>query len=159
MQKIPTHLTLLRGNPGKRAINRNEPEPAVPDTPPDPPDFLNEDAKNEWWKVVPELMRLGLLTVLDHAPLAAYCQAYGRWMMAERALARMAAGDAQLSGFMIKGSSGSPMANPLVKIARCEAENMVRYGAEFGLSPRARTHLNVAGRLTGPSKFDGLLAR
>ena len=74
MRKVPTHLRLLRGNPGKRPI-KPEPEPAVPDKPPEPPNFLSDEAKNEWWRVAPELHALSLLTVLDVMPLAAYCQA------------------------------------------------------------------------------------
>ena len=51
------------------------------------------------------------------------------------------------------------MANPLLKIARHAADDMLTVAAEFGLTPRARSHLNVAGRVSGPGKFDGLLAR
>jgi phage terminase small subunit len=50
------------------------------------------------------------------------------------------------------------MANPLVKIARGAAADMLRFAAEFGLTPVARSRLSVAGRLSGPGKFDGLLA-
>src|SRR4029079_10913387 len=157
MRKLPTHLKLLKGNPGKRAI-RAAPGLAVPATPPDPPEFLDEHAKNEWWRVAPELHALGLLTVLDLQPLAAYCQAYAHWVTAERALARMAAEDPHFSGLMITGSTGSHMANPLVKIARGAAADMLRFAAEFGLTPVARSRLSVAGRLSGPGKFDGLLA-
>jgi len=157
MRRTPTHLKLLKGNPGKRPI-RPEPEPAVPATPPDPPEFLDEHAKNEWWRVAPELHALGLLTVLDLQPLAAYCQAYVHWVTAERALARMAAGDAHFCGLMITGSTGSHMANPLVRVARNAAHDMLRFAAEFGLTPVARSRLSVAGRLSGPGKFDGLIA-
>jgi phage terminase small subunit len=57
MQKTPTHLRLLRGNPGKRPI-KPEPQPRVPETLPEPPGFLSEDAVNEWWRVAPELYEL-----------------------------------------------------------------------------------------------------
>jgi len=156
MRKLPSHLKLLRGNPGKRPI-RPEPEPAVPTTPPDPPEFLDEHAKNEWWRVAPKLHALGSSTVLDLQPLAAYCQAYAHWITAERALAQMAAGDPRFSGLMITGSTGSHMANPLVKIARGAAADMLRFAAEFGLTPVARSRLSVPGRLSGLGKFDGLL--
>ena len=157
MRKLPTHLKLLRGNPGKRPIKR-EPEPVVPEKLPEPPAFLSEDAINEWWRVVPELRALGLLTVLDVQPLAAYCVAYAHWIAAAHALAQMAAGDPHFHGLMITGSNGSHMANPLVKIARNAAADMLRFAAEFGMTPRARSYLDAAGRLSGPSKFDGLLA-
>ena len=157
MRKLPTHLKLLRGNPGKRPI-KPEPKPAVPEKLPEPPAFLSEDAVNEWWRVVPELHALGLLTVLDSSPLAAYCEAYSRWITAVRLLTVMAATDPDTKGLTVMGSSGSPLINPLVKIARCAAIDMVRFAAEFGLTPLARTHLDAPGRPSGPSKFDGLLA-
>ena len=157
MRKIPTHLRLLRGNPGKRPI-RPEPEPPIPQTLPEPPPFLSEDARNEWWRVVPELRALGLLTALDLMPLAAYCNAYGRWVVAERLLAAMADKDATTKGLLLKGSAGSAMANPLIKIARCAAADMVHFAGEFGMTPRARSYLSAAGRTSGPGKFDGLLA-
>jgi P27 family predicted phage terminase small subunit len=156
MRKIPTHLRLLRGNPGKRPI-KPEPEPAVSENPPEPPAFLSEDATNEWWRVAPELHALGLLTVLDHMPLAAYCEAYSRWVMADRMLAAMAESDEETKGLTIRGSSGNSMQNPLVKIARNAAADMVRFAGEFGMTPVARSHLSAAGGLGGPSKFDGLL--
>jgi P27 family predicted phage terminase small subunit len=149
-------LKLLRGNPGKRPI-RPEPEPAVPTTPPDPPEFLDEHAKNEWWRVAPKLHALGSLTVLDLQPLAAYCQAYAHWITAERALARMAADDPRFSSLMINGNAGSLMVNPLVRVCRNAAADMLRFAAEFGMTPVARSRLSVAGRTSGPGKFYGLL--
>jgi P27 family predicted phage terminase small subunit len=157
MRKVPTHLRLLRGNPGKRPI-KPEPEPSVPETLPEPPSFLPTDAVNEWWRVVPELHALGLLTVLDVQPLAAYCVAYAHWVAAEQALAQMAAQDPHFNGLMTTGSTGSHMANPLVKIARNAAADMLRFAGEFGMTPRARSYLDAAGRFSGPGKFGDLLA-
>ena len=82
----PVKLKLLRGNPGKRAI-RPEPEPTLLTEPPAPPRNLRGDALDEWGRVTRELIRLGMLTVLDLRPLAAYCQVFGRWMAAEDTLA------------------------------------------------------------------------
>jgi hypothetical protein len=35
---------------------------------------------------------------------------------------------------------------------------MVRYAAEFGMTPAARTHISAAGSDNSQSKFAGLLA-
>ena len=43
---IATHLKLLRGNPGKRALNKNEPLP-IGDLV-DPPEWLTEQQKVAW---------------------------------------------------------------------------------------------------------------
>ena len=45
------------------------------------------------------------------------------------------------------------MANPLVKIARCAAADMVHFAGGFGRTPRARSYLSAAGRTSGPGKF------
>jgi P27 family predicted phage terminase small subunit len=155
MRKLPTHLKLLRGNPGKRAI-QPEPEPAVPGTPPEPPAFLGEDAKNEWFRVVPELQRLGLLTVVDLMPLAAYCDAFSRWVTAERLLTAMADKDATTKALLLKGAAGNAVANPLVKLARCAAADMVHFAGEFGMTPLARSRLNAPKRAAS-GKFGDLL--
>jgi P27 family predicted phage terminase small subunit len=150
---IPSHLQLVRGNPGKRPL-KPEPQPAIPESLPEPPDFLSLVAAKEWRRIVPELSRLNLLTVLDINPLAVYCEAYAHWVEAELALAEMADGDPD-GGLVVKGSTGSPIANPLIKVARCAAADVVRYASEFGFTPAARTRIGAVAPLT-PSKFHGL---
>src|SRR5215831_14966714 len=81
--KIPTNLRILRGNPGKQSMPKNEPQPEIPPQCPDPPRHIEGYAFDEWWRIAPELYRINLLTVADVGPLAAYCQAYGRWRIAE----------------------------------------------------------------------------
>jgi P27 family predicted phage terminase small subunit len=160
MHKVPTHLRLLRGNPGKRPI-RPEPEPQRESECPDPPPFVRGYAADEYWRVAPELHRLGLLTVVDLMPLAAYCMAYTRWRTAEEALARMAEADPVAHALLIKSADGNPRRNPLVKIADDAADAMVRYAGEFGMTPVARSRLaaGVDGQPPpGRGKFDGLLA-
>jgi P27 family predicted phage terminase small subunit len=134
--------------------------PEIAKTCPEPPPFLNTYAQDEWWMVAPPLHRLGLLTVVDVASLAAYCQAYGHWRTAEEALARMADRDEHMHGLPIKTVDGNARRNPLVKIASDAAEDMLRFANEFGLTPVARERLAAGGyaQPAPPSKFEGLLA-
>jgi P27 family predicted phage terminase small subunit len=154
----PTHLKLIRGNPGKRAI-KPEPEPLQAPEAPGPPDFLSAYACDEWFRVATELHRLGLLSVVDVMPVAAYCQAYARWRTAEETLAEMAKRDQVTSGLMIKSVDGYAIQNPLVRIARDSADSMVKFAGEFGMTPVARARLAGVGFEPPPSKFDGLLGR
>jgi phage terminase small subunit len=71
----PTLLKLVKGNPGHRPLTDSEPAPRK--MLPEPPAELSGDARKEWDRVAPELYRMGLLTGLDRAALAAYCQVYG----------------------------------------------------------------------------------
>jgi P27 family predicted phage terminase small subunit len=156
---LPTHLKVLRGNPGQRRLPTHEPQPTIPDEIPDAPEFLEAYARDEWRRIARELSRLDLLTVADVNPLAAYCQAYARWRMAEEALAEMKKRDPLLSALMIRTRNGTPMQNPLVGTAARAASDMVRYAAEFGLTPSARARIAAGPHGDGGgSKFSGLLA-
>jgi P27 family predicted phage terminase small subunit len=114
---------------------------------------------DEWWNVATELHRLGVLTKVDCAPLAAYCYAYGQWRDAAEMLASMANEPAR--GLVILGTLGKAVENPLIYIARKAAADMMRYAAEFGLTPAARSRITsgVNGDDEQGSKFAGLLAR
>jgi P27 family predicted phage terminase small subunit len=154
---MPTHLRLIRGNASKRPI-RSEPQPARSLEIPQPPEFLARYAREEWYRVAPELYRLGLLTLVDVTALAAYCDAYGRWRTASEALAKMAERDATGRALLVKNADGNARQNPLVKIAANAAKDMLRFAGEFGLTPVARARI-AAGVYAQPNgKFDGLLA-
>ena len=153
----PTHLKLLRGNPGKQKL-RPEPQPLIPKTCPEPPPHVTGYAADEWWETAPELHRLGLLTRVDVPALAAYCHAFGQWRMAAETLAKMAANDPVTGGQIIKTKYGDAVQNPLVSITRKHAADVVRYAGEFGLTALARSRLAASiNAPTPPGKFDGLL--
>jgi P27 family predicted phage terminase small subunit len=139
----PTNLKVIQGNPGKRQLNKNEPrpDPALPD----PPEHLNEDAHAEWERVARGLYNMGCLSVVDRGTLAAYCQAYGRWVQAERAIAEMAEKDPKTHGLMIKTAKGNIVQNPLVGTANKAKADMMRYASEFGMTPSARSRLGAEG--------------
>ena len=135
----PSRLKLITGNPGKRPLNRHEPQarPALPS----PPTHLTEEALEEWWRVAAELHRLGMLSEIDRTALAAYAQAYGRWVKAERALSRMAEKDLLTGGLMIRTSNGNAIQNPLVGTANAASAAMMKYAVELGMTPSARTRI------------------
>lgn len=153
----PTHLKLIEGNPGKRKLNANEPKPE-PELPL-PPSFLSAEAKEEWWRVATELYQLKLLTGLDRAALAAFCQAYGRWQQAEEAIASLATRGMLGSGLMIKTTNGNFIQNPLVGTANKAMADMVRYAAEFGMTPSARSGIDTSAAQPTASKFAGLIGK
>ncbi|WP_395675974.1 phage terminase small subunit P27 family [Inquilinus sp.] len=149
----PIHLKLIEGNPGKRPLGT--PLPVAP-TIPEPPDHLDETAKVEWRRVAPQLFRLRLLTPLDVGALAVYCQAWSRFVQAERLLSEMAERDGVAYGLMIRGRHGTPVQNPLIGVSRRSAAMMIHAAAEFGMTPSARSRVE-AGPNPPTSKFAGLL--
>jgi P27 family predicted phage terminase small subunit len=86
--------------------------------------------------VASALHELGVFTTIDRAALAAYCQAYGRWVEAEERLR-----DSQL---LYKAPSGHVQQSPLLGIIHKQLELIGRYMAELGMTPAARTRVQVA---------------
>ena len=70
---LPTALRLISGNPGKRPINGREPKPVI--SIPTCPAHLMPLAKTEWKRLARYLHDPGIISELDRAALAAYCQA------------------------------------------------------------------------------------
>jgi len=129
----PTAVKVLEGNPGKRALNGHEPIPRR--RLPRCPDHLSETAKREWRRVAGELYDAGLLTGVDRAALAAYSQAWGRWVEAEEKLTK--------TGAVIKTSNGNPIQNPYLAIANRAVEQMYKFAVEFGMTPSSRSRIHV----------------
>jgi P27 family predicted phage terminase small subunit len=145
---------LLRGNPGRRPINANEPQPEIPAKPPAPPAFLDDYARDEWKRVAPELHRLGLLTKVDTAALAAYRGAFSQWKTAVETMRRLAGDDQIMKGLLVRTPGGATV-NPLIWIVKGAARDMVRYAAEFGMTPASRP--SIVGDDRGPDDWGGLL--
>ena len=79
--------------------------------------------------------------------------------MAAESLAKMQANDPLMNGMIIKTKYGDAAMNPLVSIVRKHAGDVVRYAAEFGLTPAARSRISagIHGD-NSQSKFAGLIA-
>lgn len=135
----PTALKLIEGNPGRRRIASGEVMPVL--VAPDRPAHLTEEARAEWDRLVPLLLKHYLVSELDTAALALYCQSYGRWSEAERRIAEMR--DKGGDGLLVKAPSGYPIQNPYLAIANRAMEDCYKYLQQFGLSPSARTRVQA----------------
>lgn len=140
-KRKPTALKLIAGNPGKHRLNQNEPKPGLRIPP--APEWLSADARKEWDNITGQLYAVGCLTGVDHAVLAAYCQSYGRWEQAERALAECAREDPENFGLVVKSAKGMSMQNPLVGAANVAMAAVCKYAAEFGMTPSARSRIHA----------------
>ncbi|EOI3540820.1 phage terminase small subunit P27 family, partial [Cronobacter sakazakii] len=72
--KTPTHLRLVRGNPSKRPINKNEPQPPA-GVPPTPKHF-DKQAKYWFKRMAEELDAVGVISQLDARALELLVEAY-----------------------------------------------------------------------------------
>lgn len=129
----PTETKIIEGNPGKRALNNQEPKPKV--IIPDAPTHLQGDALDEYKRVSAELSTLKIITNLDRAALVSYCQAWGDYVKACKKI--------KTEGEVITSDKGNLYQNPWVGIKTGAMDRMLRISAEFGMTPSSRSRLKV----------------
>jgi P27 family predicted phage terminase small subunit len=151
--KKPTALRRLEGNPSKRPYPKNEPQPDP--SQPDCPEWLSDDAKEEWDRVAPQLNRLGLLTQIDRTALAAYCQSYAKWKHAEEFINQhgttyrtVKEDDAGHKYIYSQQHAEVGIANQCLKQIRA-------FCTEFGMTPSARGGMELPDK----KEDDGFLAK
>lgn len=131
----PTVLKLLRGNPGKRALNTLEPEPARDAIL--PPPYLVGASLDKWHQVLPGLIATGVVTNADVETLARYCTMYEQFLFC---LAEIRAGRDQIE---LKHPETKELLNikstPAGLNSHKLAASMLRIEQEFGLTPSARS--------------------
>ena len=138
----PTNLKVIEGNRGKRALNKAEPKP-TPVTPTCPA-WLSGEARREWRRVVPELERLGLLTLVDRVALAGYCQGWSRLRQCEQII------DKEGLTYTTHSAQGGTMVRPRPEVSMGQKylAQLRAFCVEFGLTPSSR------GRMTVPEVAD-----
>ena len=139
----PTAVKVLEGNLGKRPLNMFEPTPEK--VAPECPDWLNEEAKAEWDRLVDKMVELGTLTEMDMAAFAGYCQSYARWKEAEEFIEK--------HGTIVKTPSGYWQQVPQVSIAQTNLKVMLKFCSEFGLTPSSRSR-RIAGNISQDAAVD-----
>ena len=150
----PTRLKVLEGNPGKQKLPKGEPQPEH-ELPP-PPSHLDAYGIEEWNRISEGLFVLGVLTSIDQQTLAAYCDSYSQWRTATEELSKLKK-EHPLKALLMKTISGNWIQNPLVGEANKAKSDMMRYAAEFGLTPSARARLAIDPGRGKKSKFEGLI--
>ena len=149
----PTVLKMLRGNPGKRALNDAEPiheplEDACPD------DLTDDVARAEWNRVAPMLISRGQVTAVDRGTLMGYCLKFAQWKALEQ--------EARNHPFIVRSPSGYPIPNPALGMANKVFSLMLKAAAELGITPSARSRVaaaSVAPRQEPVSKWAGSLLK
>lgn len=135
--RTPTQIRKTKGNPSRRAYNRNEPK--LPTGAPPIPDDLNADGQREWDRLVSISLASRVLTKADRSIVELAAHAYSTWIRAERVI--------ELKGITYEttNTTGGAVikARPEVVIA---SDAWRRYRAaicELGLTPAARAKVSA----------------
>lgn len=152
----PTKMKILEGNPGKRPLNKFEPEP--PPGVPKMPSWLGsyEAAVEEWVWVSTILDSMGVMTLADRNLLANLC-----YMQSQ---IQQLAGELETEGRVVyqlkMDSMGNEVVeaktNPKAKLLNDMLREVRLHSGVFGLDPSSRSRLTVIPK-GQKSKFDGLV--
>ena len=124
----PTRLKIIEGNPGKRPLNQNEPQPdLVTDVSDVPPKGTSELARDAWAHWTPILRNCGLLTVADIPALTMLCEHWALWQQAIK---------------VMLGLDVEPRGKALLT-AEKQAKIVQSLLCEFGMSPSSRSRVAV----------------
>ncbi|MDH4319937.1 MAG: phage terminase small subunit P27 family [Desulfobulbaceae bacterium] len=132
----PTQQKKLRGNPGKRPLNTNEPEMQAIVKIPKPPTYLSPAAKKEWKQQAKLLMEARVLTAADVSSFELYCVSYGKVVDTEKMIRK--------HGMFVRDPRGGIMANPAIDLQLKLLSHCRQFMTEFGLTPSSRSRIHVA---------------
>lgn len=162
---LPTKVKKLRGNAGKRKLNEAEPKPTLGE--PEMPLGLSPAAKDEWRTIVPQLLRLGVLSKIDGKALGGYCAAFARWLAAEFDVAKYGL---TIEEPVIDTTTGKQRKlrgrfvvrlrkNPAISVSNDAMKMMKSFLIEFGMTPAARTRLRMEKEGPDEDPLDALLRK
>lgn len=144
----PTAKKQLAGNPGKRALNKEEPQ-FTQITHVDPPSWMQPLAVQMWETVMPELLAQRIVCITDLHNVEAFCTAYANWRAAQEMVVQ--------HGPVVESAMGSPMKNPALTAAKEAMAQMVTFGALLGLDPSSRSRLTGGKKKSVGNPFADLL--
>lgn len=146
----PTALKQLAGNPGKRALNKDEPQFETLSHV-DAPEHLSEFeyALECWETYCPVLCGSGVLTVGDLWNLEAFCIAYSTYRLS------MEEARGQIT---VMQENGTMKKHPALSAANEALRQMISLGAVLGLDPANRSKIMAPGAAKPKENaFTGLL--
>ena len=137
----PTPTKILSNRDSWRAkINEGEPIPVVEDV--DKPEIfgVNDLASEAWDTFSTDLKNMGLFHSCDRHALIAMCFTWSNWWTAQEFISLRGqhyTHDDKYRGKIIRTF-------PQVAVAQAEFKNLIRMFQEFGLTPSARSNVQVA---------------
>lgn len=140
----PTNIRMLHGNPGKRALPKNEPQlsACLLHAPKD----LTPEAKKAWPQFAKPLAEAGITVPLDAWALRVLAETYAVWRKATEAL--------MAEGMTCTSPTGIERPSPWFRIQASAAEMMLRLLSEFGMTPSSRVRIKTGGAPVDPHEVD-----
>ena len=107
-----------------------------------------------WGTIAPQLESIGVLTRIDGNTLSRYCHLWVQWREADRFIRENG------HAYPLKDEEGNVkylQQYPQVAIAHKLCQQLLRLEQEFGMTPAARTRIQVDSKCKAADEFDEFL--
>lgn len=139
----PTATKKRRGTYRPDRAPKNE---AKPDGDAIPPEWLSKRARGRWPEIVPQLTRCGLATSADEGTLGRYVELLCSWLDARDDAARHV-------GEYHRTQAGAVKPHPSHEEVRKYHRELLAIEREFGMTPSARTRIEIPGEPGEPDAW------
>lgn len=143
-KKLPTEIKQLKGTLRADREIKDAMKPTKIIDLPYPPEYLNEDAKKEWYVIIKEYHKLGMISKLDLGILGLYCNEISIYIEMTNKLRDK---DRVMVFKNPDGSIKYAAQVPYQKIANDALAKALKIASEFGLTPSSRTKIST-GQIT-----------
>lgn len=150
----PTALKLVTGNAGKRALNKNEPDPDYLNDL-TPPAWLSPEGKRVWEREAAQQRQSRMLTVVDATAFGRWCEDQGGYELMIDELRALRELYAATEDPEARGKLTNRMIN-LQNWISMYCKRLAAVDREFGRTPAARTRISTTpqGDMFGQSPED-----
>lgn len=151
----PTVVRLLKGNPGRRPLNKDEPVPPAGIA--KPPQWLKGRSHQVWELLAPILARMKVLSSADAHALALLCDAYAEYLDARDVVRKDGATyesrhfQMDEAGHTVEKVMIRP--RPEVAMAQDAWKRVRQMMQEFGLTPSSRSRIEIPGSIEEADPF------
>lgn len=128
----PTALRVIEGNKGKRALNKQEPDPEYLDDL-TPPDWLPTGAAQVWNEVIPHLRAARMVSKIDVPALCKGCVAFAQYRHAT----------IMLGDDYIKHGTKAEYINQWMVAQAMSFKQAMAVFTQFGMTPAARSRVAI----------------
>ena len=142
-KRKPTALKLLQGRDWHSPLPKDEPSFEL--GAPEPQPWLTLEARAAWNRIVPELVKTGVLAKIEFMALTALCVSWGNFVEAQKFIAQhgkcyeVGRIERKRKDGTKETISGVLRLHPQVRIAQMEDENIKKFSCEFGLTGASRS--------------------
>lgn len=145
----PTVLRVLRGNPGKRALNKDEPDGGDLDVA-CPEELTSELSRREWERTIVPAILVGQIRGADRTHAIGHCELWATWR--EQILL------ASTNPHVVKaGKQDYPIPNPARMMANKTLQILLKIDAELGFTPTSRSRVTGNKPSSGRTKIQAFM--